>query len=256
MIDAGTYAAPNWVDLSSTDVEVAVRFYSDLLGWTVERQDTPMGEYHIARIDGLEVGGMMHAGPEQEGMPSVWTVFFNVADVDATAGVVAEAGGKVLEAPFDIPDGRVAVVADPTGAMFGLITGPRPEGMWLSRTPGAVTWVELLTRDVTAAEAFYASVFGWKAETQDFGGTSYTTFSLDGEPVTGMMTMPDEVPAEAPAHWSVYFAVDDCRAAERRVADLDGMVLRPTMDMTEGSFAVLADPTGATFQVMEYADSP
>ena len=256
-MDASVYGAPTWVDLSTSDVEAAMRFYRDLLGWTFERHDTPMtpgGDYYIGKNVGVEVGGMMTAGPEQQDT-AMWTVFFNVADVDETVATIAQAGGVVLEAPFDIPDARIAVAADPTGGMFALSSGLQPTSAWLSGTPGAVCWVELLTRDVAAAERFYATVFGWKADTQDVDGTRYTTFTLDGEFVAGAMLMPDEVPAEAPgAFWSVYFAVADCETAVQRAAALGGTIERPTTEIGTGdTFAVVSDPTGATFQLMEPA---
>ncbi len=256
-MDAGAYGAPTWVDLSTPDVEVAMRFYRDLLGWTFERHDTPMtpgGAYYVAKAGEAEVGGMMTAGPEQHDTP-MWTVFFNVADVDETVGTIAQAGGAVLEPPFDIPDARIAVVADPTGGMFALSTGLEPTGAWLSGTPGSVCWVELLTRDPAAAESFYATVFGWKADTEDVEGTRYTTFTLHDELVAGAMLMPDEMPAEAPeAFWSFYFAVGDCEAAEQRAAALGGTIVRPTAEIGTGdAFAVVSDPTGATFQLMKPA---
>jgi uncharacterized protein len=255
VIDASTHGAPNWVDLSTPDVEAAMRFYRDLLGWTFERHETPMtpgGDYYIAKAGDAEVGGMMTAGPEQQDLP-MWTVFFNVADVDETVGTIAQAGGAVLEPPFDIPDARIAVAADPTGGMFALSSGLQPSGAWLSNSPGAVCWIELLTRDPATAERFYAAVFGWKADTQDYEGTRYTMFTLDGELVAGGMLMPDEVPPEAlAAFWSVYFAVPDCEAAEQRAAALGGTILRPTTEIGTGDkFAVVSDPTGATFQLMK-----
>jgi uncharacterized protein len=253
MIDASTYGAANWVDLSTPDIGAATRFYRDLLGWSIERHVTPVGDYYIGSAGDLEVGGMMPSGPDEPGVPAMWTVFFNVASVDDMILRVAQAGGSVLEAPFDIPEARVAVVADPSGAMLGLISGPQAAGTWLSRRHGAVCWVELLTRDPAATEGFYLRVFGWKAETQDHAGTLYTRYTLDGEDVAGAMMMPDEVPPDVPSHWSVYFAVHDCAAAERRAAELGGRVLRSTMAMNAGAFAVLADPTGATFQLMEHA---
>ena len=154
--------------------------------------------------------------------------------------------------PFDIPgDARVAVVADPSGAMLALIAGPRPDGTYLSGESGAVCWVELLTRGPEAAEGFYTAVFGWKAVTEVTAGTGYTMFKLDDQEVAGMMMMPEQVPAEAPAHWAVYFAVADCAVAERKAAELGGQVLHPTTDIEVGKFAVLADPQGATFQLLE-----
>lgn len=133
--------------------------------------------------------------------------------------------------------------------MFGLLSGIPQEETWLSRDRGAVRWTELLSRDPAAAETFYAVLFGWKATT-DLGGVPYTTFELDDAPVAGMMLMPDTVPAEAPSHWSVYFAVDDCGEAATTTAELGGRVLLEPRRVGTETFAVLADPTGATFNVM------
>jgi uncharacterized glyoxalase superfamily protein PhnB len=74
-----------------------------------------------------------------------------------------------------------------------------------------------------------------------------------GELVAGGMLMPDEVPPEAPAAlWSVYLAVPDCEAAEQRAAMPGGTILRPTTEIGTGDkFAVVSDPTGATFQLMQ-----
>ena len=255
MLAASTLGAPNWVDLSTPDPDGAARFYTDLFGWRVDTVDSPMGPYRIARVGDREVGGMMAPPPGEEDMPPMWTVFVHVADVDATADRVASAGGVVLESPFDLPDGRVAVVADPSGAMVGVISVPTPDGVWLSPEHGSICWVEFLTRDPAASEPFYMAVFGWKPETADTAGTRYTTFWLDGERVAGMMPMPDTVPAEVPSYWGVYVAVADCNAVAGRTTELGGEVLLPPMTVGEDEFAALADPWGATFSIMTTAGS-
>lgn len=254
MLDAGTHGVVNWVDLSTPDVAAALDFYGPLLGWSIERSTTPMGEYLVGSVRGREAAGMMAQDPEIVGMPAMWTMYICVDDIDATVHAVTENGGNLLTNPFEIPgDARVAVVADPTGAMFALISGPKPEGSYFGDEHGSVCWVELLTRDPAAAEPFYAVLFGWKAETQITGDTAYTVYSLGDDQVAGMLMMPDEVPSEAPSHWSVYFAVDDCARAERRTIELGGQVLVPTTEIQAGRFAVLADPHGATFDIMEHA---
>ena len=254
MITADTDNAPDWVDLTTPDADSAVDFYSRLLGWEVETTATPMGDYHIAKEHGHQVAGVMAQGPEQTGRPPMWTMYVNVADADATARKVTESGGRVLSQPFDIPDGRVAIVADPSDAMFGIIATPleHSDQRWFSMSGGAVCWVELLTRDPAAVLPFYSEVFSWSSDTDQSHPRPYTIFRLDGDEVAGMMSMPDEVPAEAPSHWMVYFAVEDCEAAEQRAANLGGRVLRPTQEIELGRFAVLEDREGAPFQVMEY----
>jgi uncharacterized protein len=244
--------AVRWADLSTPDVEAATRFYAELFGWSIEPHPSPFGPYYIGTAGRAEVAGMMQQDPDQPDLAPAWTVFVEVADVDDCLAAVERAGGAVLEPAFDLPDARIAVVRDPTGAVLGLIAGQAAEGSWLTDAPGSVCWTELLTRDPATAERFYVTVFGWEADTTEHDGSRYTTFLLDGEAVAGMMAMPVEVPAAAPASWGPYFSVPDCEAAERRAEALGGLVLRPTTDLGGQRFAVLADPTGATFQVLEH----
>ena len=252
MIDAGTYGSINWVDLSTPDAAASAEFYGELLGWDFTRSVTPMGEYNVAKVGEREVAGMMEQDPATSDSPPVWTLFFFVEDMDATLVEVKAAGGTVLEAPFDIPDGpRICVVADPTGAMLALLAGgTRPEGEYLFSSPGAVCWFELLTDETTSAEAFYTSVFGWVGSTVDVGARGYTMFTLGGEDVAGMKPLPD---SPAQPRWVTYFAVADCAAAEISAVKLGGAVLRAGTEIPEGTYAILADRHGATFAVMEFA---
>lgn len=257
MIDAGTYGAPSWVDLSTPDLEAAAAFYSGLFGWRLERAQTPAGEYVVGHADGREVGGMMTPGPAEEDLPPMWTVFVFVEDIDASLGKVRASGGAVLQEPLMVPgDAQVAVVADPGGGVIALIAGgERSPAEWMSDEPGSVAWVELLTRDPESAQRFYMEVFGWRAAEEGSGSAPYWVFERDGEPVAGMMGMPPLVPGEAPTHWAVYFATEDCAATVRRAQDLGGAVVHEPMEIADGRFAVLADPTGATFDVFEHTRS-
>lgn len=252
MVSVSTFDAPNWADLSTPDVDACIEFYRDLLGWEFRTEVTGMGDYHVASIHGREVCGMMKHPPEMVGAPAMWTVFFHVEDIDATVESVGAAGGRVLEPPFEIPNGaRVSVVSDPTGAMFALISGQTPvEGSWYSMSPGSVCWTETMTRDTQTSAEFYREVFGWETEA-DQGG--YITFLLDGEQVAGLLPMPEAVPTEAPAHWSVYFTVESCDVTERAAVDLGGSVLVETMPVQIGHFAVLEDPAGAPFDIMDFS---
>jgi uncharacterized protein len=245
------HGVPAWVDLSTPDVLDAARFYEGLLGWVIAKHASPVGDYYIATAAGREVAGMMAAPPQDADLPAAWAVLFSVADVDATVKVVEEIGGKTLEQPFDLPDSRIAIVADPTGAVFGVVSHATPPDPLLSSAPGAVCWVELLTRDPAAAIDFYGTVLGWHASTETYGDVRYTTFTSEAEPVAGAMMMPDEVPAELAAMWSVYFAVEDCAAGERRAKELGGQIIKPTTATGQGRFTVLEDSQGGTFQLMD-----
>lgn len=253
-MSATTHGAPSWVDLSTPDVDASIDFYRELLGWEFETQTTEMGEYHVASVGGRQVCGLMAQSAEMGDVPSSWTVFIDVADIDEAVRAFVDAGGRILQPPFPIPGGaKVSVATDPVGAMFALISGgPAPERSWLSRRPGAACWVETLSRDVAASRRFYESVFGWVASTDEVDHP-YTTFMLDGMPIAGLLEMPAQVPDEAPSHWAVYFAVADCERTERLAEDLGGSVLVPATPVEVGRFAVLADPLGAAFDVMDFA---
>jgi uncharacterized protein len=250
VVSADTSGAPTWVELSTSDVDAAIGFYRALLGWAVTRSETPGGRYALVAVGDLEIGGMLgHVA--DEGVWPTWTVFFQVADVDASTAAVLAAGGSVLQPAIDVPAARIAVVADPTGGILGVRSGSRPTVGYLDQGPGTVAWVELLTRDPQATEPFYTEVFGWKAASSLTGGTAYTTFTLEDEQVAGMMLMPDEVPAEVPAYWSMYVGVEDVEASVARAIELGGGVIAPPMNADGRWFAVLEDPQGAVFGVLE-----
>ncbi|HEX4307834.1 MAG TPA: VOC family protein [Solirubrobacterales bacterium] len=112
-----------WNELGTRDVAAAREFYGKVFDWTVEEQEMPgMGTYYIWK-NGEDVrGGMMDitnmAPPEA---PSSWLVYFTVADADAAAETTKAAGGQVVNGPFDIPVGRLAVLTDPQGAFFAVM---------------------------------------------------------------------------------------------------------------------------------------
>jgi len=242
-----------WVDLSTPDVERAQRFYGDLLGWTFNVQQTDMGEYVVAEIDGWQVAGMMAPSPEVTDQPSVWTMFVRVDDMEAAVGRVTDAGGTIAAAPFEIPGGaRVAVVTDRTGAMFALISGgPEPDQAYYSERIGGVCWAELMTSSLDDAVEFYHQVFGWDSETDGAGPIPYTTCRLGTKEVAGMISRPAGAPPQVPDSWSVYFTVGNCADAEKRATELGGAVILPATPTPMGPFAVIADPMGAAFQIMQ-----
>ena len=242
-----------WVDLSTADVEAAVSFYRALFDWTVTTNETPMGGYAVGSVGDRQVAGMMGQPAATTGAPSVWTTYFFVDELDATVSTIVAAGGSVLTQPFEIPDGaRVGVVADPGGAMFALISEQPQPGPYLSTVVGGVSWVELMSRTPDDATTFYREVFGWEATTQDAAGTPYTVFGLGGDPVAGMVPAGADVPDDAPDSWSVYFTTGDCAATVEQAVTLGGRTILPPTATPMGPFAVLADPQGAVFQVMEY----
>ncbi len=241
-------ATASWVDIG-TDVDAAKRFYGAIFGWQPRDAGPPeqTGGYGFFTKGDRMVAGY---GPQQNPGPPAWSVYFAVADADAAASKIEGAGGTVVVAPMDVMDaGRMAVFQDPGGAFFSVWQAGEHKGAELLREPGAMTWVELNTRDVDTAKRFYPDVFGWTVESHE-GDMPYHEFHIGADAVGGMMSMPPGVPAEVPAYWLVYFAVDDVDASARQAQDLGANAVAGPMDYPGGRFAVVLDPQGAVFGLM------
>ncbi len=111
-----------WFELSTRDIDTAKRFYKDAFGWEAKTSDAGGGmQYTEFQLGGRSIAGGMPMGPEQEGMPPYWGLYFGVDDVDASTTRVEELGGKVMVPPQDFPGGRFSIVMDPNGSAFGLL---------------------------------------------------------------------------------------------------------------------------------------
>jgi predicted enzyme related to lactoylglutathione lyase len=244
---------PCWIDLGTPDQDAAAEFYSGLFGWSVVEDENAeqTGGYRVATLKDKAVGGVMKL--MQEGQPPAWSTYVSVEDADATVAKAKAAGGSVVVDAMDVLDyGRMAFLADPSGAVFGLWQPGRNIGAGLVNEPGAFAWNELETRDPDAAKAFYGAVFGWEFEDHDMGqmGT-YTELKLGDSSIGGMANISGRVPDEVPAHWMVYFAVEDADAAAEQIEAGGGQVNFGPVDIPAGRFAMAADPWGAAFAVIK-----
>ena len=246
-IDSYEHGVPSWVDLGTADSSQAAEFYSALFGWTVQQGPPEAGGYAIAELRGRPVAGL---GPQQNPGPPYWSTYVNVDDADKVAATASEAGGTVFVAPMDVMDaGRMAIFADPAGAVIGVWQPNQHKGAGIVNEPGTFAWAELVTTDTAAAQRFYEQVFGWGAVTHGEGVGAYTEFQVGDRSIAGMMARPPEM-GEAPPHWGVYFTVADTDAAAARVAELGGKVVMPPRDIEPGRFAVVSDPAGGVFMVI------
>ncbi|MBX3569756.1 MAG: VOC family protein [Rhizobiaceae bacterium] len=252
-----------WYELMTTDVAAAASFYGDVVGWTGEAFGGDMA-YTVLSASGHGVAGAMRLPPELAGagVPPCWTGYVYAPDTDLAVASLEQAGGSVRRPPWDIPGvGRLAVVADPQGAVFMLMTplGEDRPPMPMT-TPGHAGWHELYANDWKGAFDFYSGQFGWrKADSFDMGemGT-YQLFSVTGEPgagepvagqpVGGMMDRPPGVPVPC---WLFYFNVEAIDAAAQRVTAGGGKILMGPMEVPGGSWVLQAvDPQGAVFALV------
>jgi uncharacterized protein len=260
MTEMTTYkpGTPCWVDLGSPDLDASVGFYGALLGWDVPESENPeqTGGYRIAQRRGKSAAGMMPL--MQEGQPTAWTTYVSVDDADATAEAVRKGGGNVMAEPMDVMDlGRMAVFADPTGAVFGIWQPASFAGAELVNEPGTFSWNELNTRDPDGAKAFYSAVFGWESRDMDVGeGRTYTVWrhpdrAEDEESIGGLLDMRGTVPDEIPPNWLTYFTVEELDAAIETAQGKGADLKFGPMEFPQGRLAVLVDPQQAAFGIWE-----
>ncbi|GGM73556.1 hypothetical protein GCM10011609_06700 [Lentzea pudingi] len=238
------------VDVSAADVDAARDFYTGLFGWTWRLDLDPGGSYVYADVDGLPVAGVRPRKPDE---PSAWTVYLSTEDTRLAAEAAASRGGKVLHGPVVAQgQGVLAVVADPAGAVFGLW---QQIGDWTvgHHRPGMVNWAELSTPEASVVDGFYVEAFGFSGtQIGDGDRYDYVIWSAGGAPGAGRLVAPP------PAHWLPYFESgpgDVDRLADRAVAT-GGRVERPPADIPAGRVAVLSDPEGAKFAVIDPSRRP
>jgi uncharacterized protein len=248
---------PCWYELSSTDPTKSFAFHHTLFGWTKSDMDLPTGPYSFLANANGTIGALWNMPPEQasSGVPSYWAVYFLVASCDASTARAAELGGTVLVPPMDVSTfGRMSVITDPTGATFSL---------WEAKGDGggdmvfdedhAMCWVELATRDVPRARAFYANLLGWTYSESALPMSDdgvYAEISAHGTAYGGMLPM-DSNWGDMPPHWALYVRVPDIDATLARAVELGGSVCVPAFDAAGvGRIGMLSDPTGANVYVI------
>ena len=250
---ARTAARPAWVELATDDPTAAQAFYGNLFGWQVEVSPDPQyGGYAMARLpegDG-DVAGI--TAKMMSEAPTAWNLYIGTDDADALSAEIVAAGGSIIAPVLDVGEmGRMAIFADPTGAVISAWEAGRPR-TFRTGGPGAFGWAEINARGIDKARSFYETVFGWTSKTSPMGegNPDYTEFSVAGEPILGGMEMMPMVPAEVPSYWMPYFNVENVDEAFKRAIGLGATELVSPSDMPGGRFAIVMDPQGASFGLL------
>jgi uncharacterized protein len=259
--DGYEHGVPCWVDTWQADPDTAATFYAGVFGWDVE-QGTPPGtdtRYYMCRLRGSDVAAI--GSPPPAGTAPTWTTYVWVDDADAVAASAVNAGGSLVAEPFGSLDGgRTAIVADPSGAVFGLWTPGAHRGAQRINEPSAYAMSFLRTPDLAGATKFYGAVLGWTTEAIGPWLLSRLPGYMGGIPE---QPVPRDVVAameragggEA-AYWRADFWIADADAAAARATQLGGSVIAGPEDAGPFREAVLADPAGATFSVSQLTAGP
>lgn len=274
MTDRYIPGVPCWADTNQPDPEAAVEFYQGLFGWELSNDmpaDSP-GKYYMARLDGGDVAAVSSI-PDGAPPEATWNTYIWVDDADETAKKAKEAGGTMISEPFDVDDsGRMAVLADPEGAVFSVWQANKHRGASVVNVAGAVVFNTLNAPDLERATDFYGAVFGWKpygdeGSEQFWAQPGYGDLLEERNPglkagnaEMGMPGFEDvvaaraEIPAdsETPPHWGVTFGTDDADQTAERAAELGGEVVVLPYDAPWVRETVIRDPQGAIFTASKY----
>jgi predicted enzyme related to lactoylglutathione lyase len=247
-----------WYELVTSDIAGAKTFYDSVIGWNIaDKSDFPIDYRMIGRSDGKFAGGAMQITDEmkQHGARPIWLTYLYSADVDRQAAEIEQDGGKILMAPFDIPEvGRAAMLADTSGAPFYIMTPQPPAGnpdavsdVFSVDQPQHIRWNELASADQDGAVAFYTKHFGWTQEGAMPMGEmgEYRFIYSGGVRVGAVMRKPPQLPVSM---WSFYIGVDDIDRAVEAVKSGGGQIMHGPMEIPGGEFSVSGmDPQGAPF---------
>ncbi len=247
-----------WADLVTPDLESAKRFYGSLFGWTF--RDTMLGDkkFAVALLGGEPIAGLVQRSlPSGEHRRPAWLTFIAVRDTAEADRTAVAHGGKVLSPPRDYPErGQQAILADPQGAVFAVLqsgSGDPPDVL----TPiGGWIWSSLITTNPDTGAAFYQALFGYEVfELPSDDGRQHLLLAADGYARATANSPPLTAP-NLHSHWLDFVRVASVAEASRKVVALGGRVLvQPHPDRHGEMVAVVADPSGAPFGLLEWSDT-
>jgi uncharacterized protein len=244
-----------FVELVTPDIAAAKQFYGGLFGWTFRDVRDGGLQYAQASLGGHTVAGLVQRDlPAGEHRQPAWLSFLSVPDVDAAKAAASGHGAKVLFEPRAFPDrGREAIFADPQGAVFAVLASSSGDPSDVLAAPGEWIWSSLITTDPDTGAAFYQTLLGYEVfELPAEKGTEHLLLASDNYARASVNSLPGNTPGTSP-HWLNYVRVDDAVRMTAKAVSLGGRVLvEPRVDRQGGKVAVVADPQGAPFGLLEW----
>jgi predicted enzyme related to lactoylglutathione lyase len=244
-----------WAELFADNVEAEKTFYQEVFGWQFESRGTGTDIYNLVRVNGRPIAGIIHyPKPADAERSARWLPLMSVPDAARAADQAAASGGKILVPPKSLPGrGETSVLADPEGAVFGVIrtgTGDPPDAFpsynsWL--------WLELWAKDASRMAEFYRPIGDYTVARQE-GQSDRTELHLiaNGYPRAGILEL---FRKDLPTTWLPYVRVKDLRQTVAGVEKAGGrVVIEPSPEIRNGKVAVFLDPLGAAVAAAEWGD--
>jgi uncharacterized protein len=247
-----------WADLFTPDLAAAEKFYGGVFGWTFQPVRAGDASFAVAMLEGRPIGGLVEkpipAGQHQQ---SAWLTFLATNDLDGVKKLAVSHGAKVLADIKSYPmRGRQCVLADPEGAVFALLassSGDTPD--YLPAT-GDWIWSSLHAKDAGAEAAFYQNLLGYDVfDLPSDDGLQHLILSTDNYARASANDL-ERGTARRHSHWLNFVRVENAAETAAKVVALGGRILvEPRADRHGGMLAVVADPAGAPFGLMEWSES-
>ena len=248
-----------WADLVTPDVRAAKTFYGALFGWTFKDISTGERDYAVAYSAEEPIAGIIERGmkPGEQRQPN-WLIFISVKNVGQAQKTVLAHGGKVLAPDRSYKQrGRQAVFADPQGAVFAVLQSTSGDPKDVLADPGEWIWSSLISHDANAEAAFYQDLFDYRVYDphDDDQEEEHLVLADDHFARASCNTLPPTASGLHP-HWLHFVRVMSTRDAAAKVESLGGKVLvAPHEDRHGGMIAVVADPAGAPFGLLEWTQT-
>jgi predicted enzyme related to lactoylglutathione lyase len=244
-----------WGELFADNVEAEKTFYREVFGWQYESYGTGKDAYTLVRVNGRPIAGIVHFAKPADALRSArWLALMSVPDTARAAEQAASSGGKVLVPARDLPGrGAVAVLADPEGALFGVIhttSGDPPDAF---PSYNAWLWLELWAKDASRMADFYRSLGAYTVTREEGpGDRAEMHLVANGYPRAGVLELERK---DLPSTWLPYVRVKDLRQTVSAVDRAGGrIVVSPSPEIRNGKVAVFLDPSGAAVAAAEWKD--
>ena len=248
-----------WHDLITDKPVQTKKFYQELFGWQFEELTLAGGlfgkiNYTLIRHNGKLIGGMIDQTKLQVKKDiSQWVVLMSVKDINKAVDEVKNSGGTIFSPATDLGDrGKIAIVADPQGALLGFLQtkqgDPEDEKVIVD---GDFLWNELWTNNVGKATEFYQRIAEYNiddrnVESAKTSDKNYRTLTTKNKPRVGILTNPVENLAPI---WVSYLRIKDAKSLDALVAKVEGLngeiLLAPQDRAIGGRVAFIAGPSGA-----------
>jgi uncharacterized protein len=247
-----------WADLITPDLAAAEKFYGGLFGWTFQRIRAGDVNYAVAMLNGRPIGGIVEkAIPAGQHQQSAWLTFLATNNVDDTKRLAVSHGAKVLRDIKNYPmRGRQCVLSDPEGAVFALLTSSSGDSPEYLPDIGDWIWTSLHAKDAGMEAAFYQSLLGYDVFDQPSDdGLEHLILSTDDYARASANDL-ERGSARRRSHWLNFVRVSNAAETAAKLVAMGGRVLvEPRVDRAGGMLAVVADPAGAPFGLMEWSES-